>query len=421
MKIAIVSAVYYPMTNGVAVFAHNLAEGLAKKGHEVLVVCPSFTGRKHQVKRGNLTISYLKSVRMPFYPDQIHEVPKRKKFFGYEMPKMFYRRGIWISPTPYREVKRILKKFQPDVIHSQTCDPIGLAVSHYANEYNVPLVTTGHTYPDTITSQLKMLKPLKKPLDAALTAYLVGYQKRSDYATMPTELAIEDLILKRRTKFKVPVEALSNGVDLSSFKPGRAKREIYNKYKLPTDRPIVLYVGRVDPEKSISLVVEAFARVREVVPEAMLVVVGDGTDREHLEDLVEYYEMQDSVKFLGRVLMPDLAELYKVGDFFATASEIETQGIVLIEAAATGLPLVAVDAGAVSEVCKTGENGFLCQPGNVEEIFEGMKQLLIDEKMRQKYSEASLKIAKQHDLNHTLKRFEEIYEKAIVLKTGESA
>lgn len=420
MKIAIVSAVYYPMINGVATFAHNLATGLAKKGNEVVVLCPSFTGKKHVEKDGNLTVHYLKSIRLPFYPDQINEVPDKKKVLGKEMPRVFYRRGLWVSPTPHREIAKILKKFNPDVIHSQTSDPIGLAASLYARDKNVPFVTTGHTYPDTITGQLKALKWIKKPLDLALTNYLVDYQRHSDFATMPTEMAIEDLILKRRREFKVPFEALSNGVDLSTFKPGKAKLEIYNKYKIPTDRPIALYVGRVDPEKTISRVVEAFAQVLEKIPEAMLFIVGDGIDKSYLEDLVKSMEMQDSVKFLGKVLPPELYEIYKVGDLFVTASEIETQGIVLIEAAATGLPIVAVDKGAVRDICHDKENGKLCKAGgDIDGIAEGMIEILSDEDLRRKYSKKSLELSKKHDLNHTLERFEEIYFQAMEKKVEE--
>ncbi len=417
MKIVIASAVYYPMINGVATFTHNLAEGLAKRGNEVMVICPSFTGKKHQTKEGNLTVSYLNSIRLPVYPDQINEVPAKKKLFGKEMPRLFYRRGFWVSPAPQLEIRKLIKKFNPDVIHSQTCDPIGLAISHYAKEFNIPLITTGHTYPDTITRQLTSLNLIKKPLDAALTTYLVGYQRRSDYATMPTELAIEDLILKRRRKFKPPIEALSNGVDLSSFKPGRANIKIYEKYKLPTDRKIVLYVGRVDPEKSISRVVEAFAIVLEKIPDAVLAITGDGADRAHLQELVKYLQIEKSVIFLGRVMPPELQEVYKTGDVFATASEIETQGIVLIEACATGLPIVGVDAGAVKEVCQDGVNGVLCQPGgDINGIANGLIKILSNDSLRLKYGKKSLEIAAKHDLQHTLERFEEIYFEAIKTK-----
>ena len=150
------------------------------------------------------------------------------------------------------------------------------------------------------------------------------------------------------------------------------------------------------------------------MPTAMLVIVGDGVDKVRLEKKVAEEGLVKDVKFLGRVLPPDLYELYKVGDVFATASEIETQGIVLIEAAATGLPIIAVDRGAVSEVCITGENGCLCQPGNVAEITEAMAKILSDEKLRKKFSQNSIKIASEHDFERTLDKFINIYN--IVLK-----
>ena len=94
------------------------------------------------------------------------------------------------------------------------------------------------------------------------------------------------------------------------------------------------------------------------------------------------------MKILGKVLPPDLYEIYKMGSVFATASEIETQGIVLIEAAASGLPLIAVNKGAVSEVCLNGENGYLCEPGSVEEISEAMVKIMSDEKLRERLGKA---------------------------------
>ena len=96
MKIAIVSGVYYPMIDGVATFAHNLALGLAKdKNNEVIVICPSFTGKRHAEKKDGVTVFYLKSIRLPFYPDQINEVPERKEFLGLPMPRLTYKNGIW--------------------------------------------------------------------------------------------------------------------------------------------------------------------------------------------------------------------------------------------------------------------------------------------------------------------------------------
>ncbi len=416
MRIAITSDLYYPMTNGVAVFAHNLAKGLAKQGHEVLVLCPSFTGRQHREKREGVTTFYLRSIRFPFYPDQINEVPEGKEFLGMPLPRLAYRHGLWITVDPYPTMKKVLNRFRPDVIHNQTAEMIAFAARRYAKKYDVPMVSTGHAYPDNITSQLKILKPIKRPLDAILRTYMASFLKHSEYATMPTEMAIDDLVPKKRKHFKVPVEPLSNGVDLAKFGPGKAQDRIYRKYHLPKDRPLVLYVGRVDPEKSLSNVVSAFAGVLDVIPEAKLVIVGDGTDRRHLQDLAQALGIEKSVYFPGRIYPPDIMEVYRAATLFATASETETQGIVLIEAAATGLPLVAVDAGAVRELCQHKRNGILCHPGDVAEMTDAMMKLLKNPELCERYGKESLEVAKMHDLNRTLQRFVEIYQEAIQLK-----
>ena len=159
--------------------------------------------------------------------------------------------------------------------------------------------------------------------------------------------------------------------------------------------------------------IDAFKEARKKVPKALLVIVGDGVDKVRLMRQAEKTGLGDDVRFLGRVLPPDLYELYKIGDVFATASEIETQGIVLIEAAACGLPLIAVNKGAVSEVCRDGENGYLCQPGNVTEISEAMVKILSDSGLRIRFSENSIKIASEHDFEKTLDKFENIYRKVV--------
>ena len=172
-------------------------------------------------------------------------------------------------------------------------------------------------------------------------------------------------------------------------------------------------MGRVDPEKKVGVVIEAFARVHGEVPNALMLVVGDGVDKTRLIAMVKKMKLDDSVKFLGRIVPPELYEIYRMGTVFATASEIETQGIVLIEAAASGLPLIAVDKGAVSEICVTGKNGFLCEPGDVSEIAEAMGKLLTDKKLQKEYAETSIKLAHEHDFEKTLDKFLNIYQKVV--------
>ena len=410
MKIAICSDAYYPMTNGVAVFTTNLAKGLKKLGHEVIVISPSFTGKRHtKTDESGVINHFLTAKRFFLYPDQIHDIPDKKEVLGLKMPRLVYKNGLWLSTRPRREIKKILHNFEPDIIHLQTAGPVGLGVMAYVKKTDTPLVSTGHSYPDNFTSQFKLLKPVKRPVNAAVRHYLNSFLKDAEYATMPTELAIEELIPKNRKHFKVPVEALSNGVDLSAFKPGKPSKEICQKYQLENNPHRILYIGRIDPEKSIDIVLKAFKKVSEKIADAEFILIGDGADKSRLEKLTEHLDLKNQVRFLGRILPPDLYELYRTGAVFATASETETQGIVLIEAAASGLPLVAVDAGAIKEICKNNQNGYLCRSKDIDGIANSLIKILNNPEKQQKMSKESLRIAKNHDLNHTLRRFEEIY------------
>lgn len=402
MRIVIATAVYYPQINGVAVFSHNLACGLAARGHEVLVICPSNTGWSYVEMQDGVQVCYLHSVDVKVYPDQIHKVPERRVVGGVRLPRVFYRHGLRVSVFPAREVRRILDDFKPDVVHVQVSDPIGLSVVSYARRHDIPVVTTEHNQPEVLTDSLKMPAVLKKGANAVLSAYFRNRQSKSDFVTMPTKKAIKGLLAER--DLGVPVAAVSNGVDLSCFKPGEKAVE-----------PTVLYVGRLDPEKKVENVIRAFKEARSKLPQTgvKLLIVGDGTDKARLVELVSKLELSEDVKFLGKVLPPDLYEIYRKGWVFATASPIETQGMVLIEAAACGLPLIAVDKGAVSEVCQDGVNGVLCADGDVEAMANAMVNILTDQKTRDKFSEQSLKIAEEHDFEKTLDRFENIYQKVL--------
>ena len=154
MKVVIATAVYYPQINGVAVFSHNLACGLAKRGIEVMVLCPSQTGKSYTRTVDGVKTVYLRSVEAKVYPDQIHKVPEKHKICGIKLPRFLYKDGFRVSVFPYPEVKRALDEFGPDVVHVQVSDPIGLSVVSYARKKGIPVVTTEHNQPEVLTEPL---------------------------------------------------------------------------------------------------------------------------------------------------------------------------------------------------------------------------------------------------------------------------
>ena len=380
MKIVITTDIYYPMINGVAVFSRNLAMGLKKRGHQVMVLCPSIKGEfgVEKDEEANFTVVRLTSSKMHLYPDQINKVPKDKKLLGVKMPRLLYKNGLHVSYMPYSEIKKVLDDFKPDIIHNQTPGPVALSVFRYAKKRNIPLVSTDHAYPDNLTQQLKLPRAAKKPINSMMNKYFISFLKRSEYATMPTEQAVADLIPQKRKPFKVPVEALSNGIDLSRFAKGKANAEIYEQYGIPKTKPIVLYVGRVDPEKSLDILMDAFIKAHKKVPDAHLVVVGDGTARPKLEAQIQKAGLEKQAHFLGRVIGDNLPQLYRTGTVFAITSKTETQSIVLMEAMASGLPCVAVDAGAIHELVKTNKNGYLCEADDVDAVAKSLVKILED-------------------------------------------
>jgi glycosyltransferase involved in cell wall biosynthesis len=386
MKILIPADLYWPTINGVATFGRNLAHGLAARGHEVMVIAPSQTGRRFKEVDGNYVVVRTSSV--PFLPYQ----------------------NFRISPAPGREVKKIIQEFDPDVIHIQMLMWIGQAAMKYGNKYGIPIVSTNHAMPENLMDNIKLLAPVARPINYMLKQYGARFHSKSDYVTLPTQSAID--MFNASDRIDVPMEAISNGIDLVRFQVGTPSPELLKKFSLPTDRPIITYVGRLDAEKHLQVLIKAFARVLKS-QKAHLLVVGDGTDRLNLRDLAYELDVMDHISFAGLVSEEDKVALHQVGTVFAMPSPMELQSIATLEAMASGQPIVAVDAGALRELCQDKRNVFLCDKDNDKQFAEGLIELISKPELREKMSGESLAIANTHNLQTTLERFEQIYSDLI--------
>lgn len=389
MKILIAADLHWPTINGVATFSRNLAKGLSDRGHEVLVVAPSQTGRGYEEYDGNYLIKRTRSVPFPFY------------------------QNFKISPTPQMEMRKIIRDFQPDVIHIQMAMFLGMAARTYALKYNIPLVATNHAMPENLMDNIRLLAPISKPIQYLMVEYGARFHAKADYITLPTRSAI-DMFGEERIG-NVPVEPVSNGIDLSKFQPTAPGDAIYETFGLPRDKQIVSYIGRLDAEKHVPVLIRAFTKIMN--EDRHLLIVGDGTDAEHLRNIVLSTGIDDRVTFTGRVSDEEIVELHKVGTLFCVPSPAELQCIALLEAMASGKPAVAVDAGALSELCQDGINGILCEKDDADGIAAALDTILSSPALQKKYSKASLDIAATHDIAHTLDRFEEIYRQVISIKT----
>lgn len=387
MKILISSDLYWPTVNGVSTAARTLAKGLSSRGHEVLVVAPSQTGKKYKETDGNYTIARTASTVFPFY------------------------QNFRICLYPYREVKKIIKDFNPDIVHMMGFLMISQAVMKYSQKYDIPTVSTNHAMPENLMDNLKRLAPLSRPINYVMKEYIVRFHKKTDYFTMPTQSALDIFKLSTR-RLKIPVEAVSNGIDLSRFSVSDAPKHIINKFKIPTDKPIVSYIGRVDAEKHIPVLIDAFNRLVKKI-DTHLLIVGKGTETENLRVYVRELGIEDKVTFTGCVTDQEIVDLHKVGNVFSMPSPVELQSIAMLEAMASGKPVVAVDAGPLKELCQDGRNGYLCEVDNDKEIASALFKIISNPKLEKAMGEESVKIAATHDLQKTLDRYEDIYKKVI--------
>ena len=371
MKILIAADLHWPVFNGVATFSRNLARGLAEQGHEVVVIAPSQDGRKSKEIDGNYVIYRTRSTIFPFY------------------------QNFRISPTPQLEVRKIIQDFQPDVIHIQMLMWIGQAAMFFGRRYDIPVVTTSHAMPENLMDNLKRAALLSRPINYMLADYGRRFHSRADVITSPTESGIKSFG-KHAEKLSRPVEVISNGIDLREYTPGPADPAVYERFGLPTDRPIITYIGRVDAEKHLWVLIKATRRLLKD-HNVHTLIVGDGVDREHLVRLADELGISEHITFTGRVSDEDKIALERVGVLYAISSPAELQSIATLEAMACGKPVVAVNAGALSELCHDGKNGFLFELDDDEGMAEGIAKIIGDKKLQKSFGEESLRIAKTHD------------------------
>lgn len=390
MRILIAADLYWPTLNGVATFSRNLAKGLAARGHEVVVIAPSQVGKKHRERDGNYIIERTASLPFPFY------------------------QNFRISLTPQREVKKIITQFDPDIIHIQMVMGIGRSTLQIGGKLGIPIVSTNHAMPENLLDNFRMLAPFAKPASAVLESYAARFHNSADYVTTPTQSAI-DMFGHKAKDLEVPIEAVSNGIDLSVFSPAEPSQKLYVKYGIPTERPILLYVGRLDTEKHLSVLVQAAAKVMQKT-DVHLLIVGHGNERDKLAELARGLGIEHRLTFTGKVSNEDLPLVYRMGTVFCMPSPAELQSIVTLEAMASGLPVVAVHAGALDELCQDGKNGYLFKYDDDVMMAAAINKILGQPALREKMAEKSLDIAKTHDINHTLDRFEAIYKKLLAEK-----
>ena len=382
MRVLIANDTYPPDVNGAAYFTKRLAEGLAERDHEVHVMCASTTLHSEEVTRRGVIEHRIRSVPVPLHTD-----------FRFS-PPLLYRRVL-------AEVRRI----RPDVVHAQGHFFIGRAVIRAAKELGIPVIATNHFMPDNLVFYLGLPGKMERTVARWAWRDFARVFNRADIVTTPTSFAAN---LVEEKGILGPVLPISCGMDLSRFSPDNDGEAFKLEYGIP-EQPTFMYVGRLDAEKRVDELIRALPLVRKSV-DAQLVIVGDGHERQRLMELAEEIGVEGYVIFTGFVEDEELPGAYGATDVFCNAGIAELQSIVVLEAMATGKPVVAANAGALPLLVHEGENGHLFEPGDVEGLASRLTEVLSDEGKRVQMGEESLRIVGRHDIEYTLAAFEELYE-----------
>lgn len=385
MKILIATETYYPNVSGVAVFSHNLAKKMVEKGHQVFVIAPSPKFEEYKEKMDRVEIFRLKS--------------KVNRF----------RNGYYVSKFPFIKTAKILEEIRPDVIHLQ--DPAWIALSTLlkAKKMNIPIVVTNHFSLEYLLSYVPYLSFASPIFMKIVGGYLNWFYGKCDVLTCPTKV-VADNFQHHRVQSKIKV--ISNGVDVSRFLPHYADANlIKRRYKIPLQKPIILYLGRLDVDKNMDTYIKSIPFVLQKL-DAHFVIVGEGTERKKLEKLSVELGVKDNVTFIDFIPYEDsyLPKIYQASSLFVNPCPSETLSLVVLEAEATGLPVVAANSGALPEVVKNGENGLLFETGNEEDLAKKIITVLTNQSLSKRMGQKSLENVEKHIVDHTYNKFEEIYQ-----------
>jgi 1,2-diacylglycerol 3-alpha-glucosyltransferase len=389
MKIAILSQSYPPMISGAALFAERLANHFAEQGHEVLVLTASDRPDPYQLRFPNLSLVRCRSFHNPLRAGQ--------------------RFSLW----PHKQVIKCLREFSPDLIHVH--DPFQYALSSlsFGRLRNIPVMLTIHQLPCFVSSYLPAGRSARRLIENLLWRYARWVMKRCACAVAGTQTTANEI----QAHTGISPYIISVGLDLSNFNTEMAKNAPENTLRgrlgIPGGVPIILNVGRLDKDKQVERVVRAAALAMQGTP-AHLLIVGDGTERLKLKQLCGQLGIGDRSHFPGFISIKNgLSSLYRISTVFATASEVETQGVVLLEAAASALPIVAVNATCLHEVVHEGINGFLLPPEDSTGFAERLCELIQDPRRAHEMGQRGRQIVESHAEENTFAAYTEVYNTVI--------
>ncbi len=378
MKICMMTNTYLPHVGGVARSVSTFAQEYERLGHEVLVVAPHFDGKKLAPRAEAI----------------VERIPSLRNFNGSE----FSVRLPLATALSDR-----LDAFQAEIMHAHHPFLLGDTALRVAMNKNVPIVFTHHTRYEDYTHYIPFSDTLKEVAIEVPT----HFANLCDGVIAPSE-SIARMIRKRGVKS--PISVIPTGIDVDAF--GAADGTKFRaKLNIPRDAVVIGHVGRLAQEKNLTYLAEAVARHLAASPQGRFLVVGDGPARDEMKQIFETHGVADRLILAGKRTGRTLREAYRAMDVFAFASKSETQGMVVAEAMAAGMPVVALNAPGVREVVRDSVNGcLLAANASTESFAAALGKVAGDASWRKELAVEAKKTAQDFSSERSAQRALAFYE-----------
>ncbi len=390
MRILFYSDNFYPETSGISDSIISTARGLKARGHTV-----GFVGAKY-------SDANYKSVGKP-----------RDEYLQAEGFEVFRLRSLPFAGSASGQARNVIplgwglnfvRKFKPDIIHTQTPFGTGFEALWASRVFGVPLVGTNHTF---IHEFIRIYGPIRtKWAENLMEKFFAFYYNRCRHISVVGKGLIEEM---RAHGFKRAAEIIPNPLSISVFSPASEGEKDALRKQFGLTGPTIISAGRVAPDKKIDVALKAFKKVLGNIPTAQFVISGNGPIEGEMKKLAQDLGIEKSVIFTGFLDHPTLSKWYKASDLFVVTCAIETQGLSLMQAFATALPSVGVDAGAVG-VHIQPERGIKVADGDDTALAAAMEKILKAPKAARAMGQNARQYVGQFSQDVIAEKWESIYK-----------
>lgn len=388
MRVLMISDVYYPRVNGVSTSIRTFRTELEALDVESTLIAPAYDGQEKLVYDVEQDIIRVPSGRVMFDPeDRI----LRKKYLP--------------------DIRNLLASKTYDLIHIQT--PF---VAHYlgmalANSMRIPVIETYHTFFEEYFYHYIPFLP-KAWLRFAARWFSRAQCNRLDALVVPSSAMFDKL---REYGIRTEIQIIPTGVNMPSPRTG-TKQAFLEKHHIPADRPVMLHIGRIAFEKNIDFLLEVYCEVRKLLPQAILLIAGEGPAKKSLQKKTIELGIDEGVFFVGYLNRDDeLLDCYQAGDVFVFASRTETQGLVLLEAMALGLPVVSTAEMGTRDILLP-QRGAVIASEDSRDFAAKTVALLTDSSRRQTLSVEAMAYAKSWSAMAMAEKMHEFYQQLTATK-----